>query len=126
MQFIKIFLILFLVAVAAFSAPALQRVVTFTQPDGTKFQGVYKGDAAFHWIESNGNIVVYNPKDKYYYKAVVNKTKGLVPTSEKPTAISRKVTSLHTANSVKKALSDTDKINLSILHKKAKIGNYPR
>jgi hypothetical protein len=126
MKFIKIFLTLFLFSTAAFSTQALQRTVTFTQPDGTKFQGAYKGDAAFHWIESEGSVVVYNPKDKYYYKAVVDKTKGLLMTSEKPAPLSTKLTGLNVVNSVKKTLSDTDRTNLRILQKKAKSGNYPR
>ena len=126
MQSIKIFSLLLLLTTAAFSAQALHRIVTFTQPDGTKFQGFYKGDASFHWIESNGNVVVYNPQDKYYYKARVDRTKGLVMTKEKPAPMSTLLKGISAVKTVKKTLSDQDKANLIFLHRKSKTGDYPR
>ena len=126
MKLMRIFLMMFLLSVAAFSSPALQRTVTFTQPSGETFQGQYKGDASFHWIESDGNVIVYNPKDKYYYKAIVDKTKGLIMTDEKPSALTTELSGLNAVKSAKKALSEIDKRNIYILYKKAKTGNYPR
>ena len=57
------------------AAPARAGVLTFTQADGSTFQGLLKGNAAFHWIESEGEVVLYNPKDGNYYRAeVINNT----------------------------------------------------
>jgi hypothetical protein len=126
MTFLKIFFLMLLLSSAAFSAPALQRVVTFTQPNGSQFKGQYKGDASFHWIQSNGDVIVYNPKDKYYYKAKVDKDKGLVFTNEKPMTLSTQLRGLNAASTKQKQLDAIEKSNLYILYKKSKIGNYPR
>jgi hypothetical protein len=54
------------------AAPARKGVITFTQADGSKFQGILKGDSSFHWIESNSQVVLYNKQDKFYYEATIN------------------------------------------------------
>lgn len=91
----------------------------FTQPDGTQFEGFLKGDSAFHWIESDGSIVTYNPKDKFYYKALVDSEKGLVLTKEKPNVLkNRRSLQIH-------KISDEDKKNLRSLSQKIKEGKHP-
>ena len=56
------------------AAPARNGVKTFTQPDGSTFQGILKGDSSFHWIESENKVVLFNAKDKFYYNASFDKT----------------------------------------------------
>lgn len=121
-----IFLFLILLSSILLAGPAITGTKTFTQPDGTTFEGVLKGDSSFHWIESNGDAVVYNPKDKFYYKATIDKDKGLIPTNQKPDV---KVKNMSSAlGEVKKnhEVSKEDKESLKELHKKSKVGNYPR
>jgi len=72
----KTLLLTLLFTYTLFGAPAIHRELTFTQPDGTTFKGYLKGDSALHWIESDGELIVYNPKDKAYYKAVIDEQKG--------------------------------------------------
>lgn len=83
---IRYILLLILSTLFLYAAPALHRVQTFSQPDGTTFEGVLRGDAAMHWIESNGEIVVQDPKDGYFKKAVIQNNR-FVPTQEKPTSL---------------------------------------
>lgn len=122
MKYVNIFLLITLLHVTAFASPAIKRQITFTQPDGTTFEGRLHGDASFHWIESNGDVVIYNPEDKYYYKAVVDKDKGLVMTKNK--AFTAQI--LSGLNAVKKDLTQDDKETLYILYKKSKTSNHPR
>ncbi len=60
-----------------YAAPARGGVKTFTQPDGTTFQGLLRGDSSFHWIESNQEIVLFNKEDKFYYNAIIDETGSL-------------------------------------------------
>ena len=125
----KILTTLFLVIllnIAVFGAPALEREITFTQPDGTQFVGKQKGDASFHWIESGGDIVIYNPNDKYYYKAIVDKEKGIVPTTQKMGQGSQKVQGVNAAASQTVQPDAATEQMLRFLHKKAKQAYTPR
>jgi len=122
MKYVNIFLLIAFFYVTAFASPAINKKITFTQPDGTTFEGELRGDASFHWIESNGDVVIYNPEDKYYYKAVVDKDKGLVMTKNK--AFTAQI--LSGLNAVKKDLTQDDKETLYILYKKSKTSNHPR
>jgi hypothetical protein len=62
---LKMLMTIGLMASQAFDPSGLK---TFKQPDGTIFQGYFRGTAAFNWIESNGDLIQYNTDDKYYYK----------------------------------------------------------
>ena len=115
-----------LLNVTAFGAPALEREITFTQPDGTQFVGKQKGDASFHWIQSGSDIVIYNPQDKYYYKAIVDKEKGIVPTTQKMGQGSKKVQGLNAATPKQVQPDATTEQMLRFLHKKAKQAHTPR
>jgi len=128
MNILKIVLFFAVFVTAAFSAPAINRTITFTQPDGTRFKGHLKGDSSFHWIESNGDIVVYNPQDKYYYKAIADKEKGLIITTQKAINKSNEYmkNSLNAVNRIKKEISQSDRESLYILYKKSKTINHPR
>ncbi|WP_373003673.1 hypothetical protein [Sulfurimonas sp.] len=126
MKILKTLLSLTLLSSILLAGPAITGTRIFTQPDGTKFEGVLKGDSSFHWIESDGNAVVYDPKDKFYYKATIDKDKGLIPTKEKPNIKVDNKSSAINENTKKHDISKEDKKSLKELYKKSKTGNYPR
>jgi hypothetical protein len=72
------------------AAPARGGVKTFTQPDGTTFQGLLRGDSSFHWIESNQHLVLFNKEDKYYYNAEIDKEGNVKLTSKREESKSRR------------------------------------
>jgi len=126
MKLKKILLSLTLLSSILLAGPAITGTRTFTQPDGTTFEGVLKGDSSFHWIESDGSAVVYNPKDKFYYKATIDKDKGLIPTEEKPNIKVQNRSSAINGAVINHDVKESDKKSLKELHKKSKVGNYPR
>ena len=106
-------------------------LITFTQPDGTEFEGYLKGDASFHWIESNSHVILYNADDKFYYNAELSKTGELKISKEKPESkreISLKQRSVLTKGSAKKvhSLDDGEKAALLKLQQKSRKGHRPR
>ena len=126
MKILTTLFVVILLSGAVFGAPALDRKITFTQPDGTQFEGKQKGDASFHWIQSGSDIVIYNPNDKYYYKAIVDKEKGIIPTTKKMGQGSVKVQGINAATSLPPQPDATTEQRLRFLHKKAKQANTPR
>jgi len=118
-------IILLFVWSTLFGVEALRDEVEFTQPDGTTFYGYLKGDSAFHWIESNGEVIVYNPKDKFYYKATVDKEKGLIPTNMKVGYDAFRSAS-EIQKEIKKTITKEQKEALKCLYKKAKTKDAPR
>jgi len=124
------YIALFLLLLSSLNAsPARGGMITFTQADGSKFQGYLRGDSAFHWIESDSHVVLYNAKDKYYYNAVVNENGNLECTTQRPAKISENLeTSIVNSSSSKKApiLSKNIQNALKKMQKNAKKGNYPR
>ena len=124
-MYTKIFLLI-LLHISLYSAPAMPGLKTFTQPDGTQFIGELKGDSSFHWIQSNGDVIIYNPKDKFYYKAIVDKDKGLNPSTIKPTIISNTRKSSSLTPNKQKSISNKDMLNLRYLNKKAKSVHHPQ
>jgi len=71
----------------AYSVPAYQGSIKFTQNDGSSFTGHLKGDEWFSWVEDkNGDIIKYNTKSKDYEYGMVKEVNGtldLVPSSIK-------------------------------------------
>ncbi len=124
-MYTKIFLLISL-QVALYSAPAISGLRIFTQADGTQFIGELKGDSSFHWIQSNGEIIIYNPDDKFYYKAVITRDKGLVSTGIKPKALSKTQQASSLKQVKQKDISQEDKLNLRLLNKKIKSKNHPQ
>lgn len=118
--------LLTLLAVTLYSASARPGLITFTQADGTTFIGELKGDSSFNWIQSNGDVIIYNPNDKFYYKAIVDKNKGLLISDVKPTStsVSKKSSSLKQVE--QKSISSEDSLNLKYLNKKAKSIHHPQ
>ena len=121
----KTLLLTLLFTYTLFGAPAINRELTFTQPDGTTFKGYLKGDSALHWVESEEEVLIYNPKDKFYYKAIIDEQKGkLAPSSEKfyPSALQN----VGVNGSSKRKISEKTKEALKNLYKKMKTQNLPR
>lgn len=121
--FLKYLTLITLLISSLQAAPARGGVHTFTQPDGSTFQGYLKGDAAFHWIESSGKVVLFNPKDKFYYNAQINAQKRFELSKEKPSGVraySKRGPMLHMVDSNK------TKAILEKLQKESRVGPHPR
>jgi len=113
------------------ASPARDGLITFTQPDGTEFEGVLKGDSSFHWIESNSKIVMYNSEDKFYYNATLSANNKLEFTKEKPIqkqkTKSSQVAALTTLKREKlHAVDKSTKQLLNVLQREARKGHRPR
>ena len=127
-------LILFLLLSTSFleAAPARGGVLTFTQSDGTKFEGLLKGDSSFHWVESHGKVVMYNSKDKLYYNASFDEVGQLVISKDRPKAkneipkTSRSFRIAEQKSVTLHAVSNSDMNALLKMQKNAKRGNHPR
>jgi len=109
------------------AASARGGIITFTQPDGSTFQGLLKGDSSFHWIQSNQNIVLYNPKDKFYYNAEVDANGSLIIGKTKPFRSSTQVTAVSVqTKSSDHSISNNFKNALKKEQKESKQGSHPR
>ena len=113
------------------ASPARDGLITFTQPDGTEFEGVLKGDSSFHWIESNSKVVMYNSEDKFYYNATLSANNKLEFTKEKPIqkqkTKSSQVAALTTLKREKlHAVDKSTKQLLNVLQREARKGHRPR
>ena len=113
------------------ATPARGGLITFTQPDGTEFEGYLKGDSSFHWIESNSHVVLYNADDKFYYNAELSKTSGLKLTKERPESKKQQVLkhSSGLVSETSKKVHSLDKEMKDILYElqqKSRKGHHPR
>ena len=113
------------------AAPARTGKHTFTQPDGTQFEGVLRGDSSFHWIESNSKVVMFNEEDNFYYNTALNANNKLQMTEEKP-AIKKMRNSSQVSSVLGISKEKSHKINnatkeaLRTLQKESKKGHHPR
>jgi hypothetical protein len=123
---VKIIGILLLVNTFVAAGPAISGVRTFTQPDGTKFEGVLKGDSSFHWIESEGSIVIVNPQDKFYHKAIINTENKISIMSEKPTIIQNNMSEASPRIPANHEVTNEKRKKLNQLYKNSKIGSHPQ
>lgn len=113
------------------ASPARSGAHTFTQPDGTQFEGVLRGDSSFHWIESDSKVVMYNKEDKFYYNAALNANKKLQMTKEKPVSKrkngSSQVSAISTVSKEKThTVDEATKQALRTLQKESRKGHRPR
>ena len=131
MKYIQIMITVLMMSTYLNAAPARTGLVVFEQPDGTTFEGFLKGDAAFHWIESNGHIVLQGAQDGFYYNATINEKGGLQRSSQKP-QIREKRAKLQSSSFVRqdpKLKHSLDTKTMKALHKmqiKSRKGNHPR
>lgn len=125
-RLLKTVLTVILLSSFAIAGPAFPGTRTFTQPDGTTFEGNLKGDSSFHWIESDGNIVIVNPDDKFYYNAVIGADNSLKLTNQKPAVKADGVFQSNGITQKKHDVSADDRKKLRNLYKKSKTGNHPR
>ena len=66
----KIFsiLVIFIFTKCLFAVPAAPNLMTFKQPDGSKFQGFLKGDEYFSWIQTENKEVIVKNKFSGFYE----------------------------------------------------------
>lgn len=122
---IKLLLIIMLAVVGVLAAPARGGVITFRQADGSTFQGLLKGNAAFHWIESDGEIVLYNPKDGNYYRAEVV-DKRVQMSKEKVLGAKHAKSRTLQASKQRHSVSQAKREVLEQLYREAQKGHRPR
>ena len=111
------------------ASPARSGIHTFTQIDGTKFEGILKGDSSFHWIESDGKVVLYNSKDKFYYYADLNANNELKITNQKPKIKQTRVSQQASAVKIQEKFHEIDNNTKKVLQKmqkESKKGHHPR
>ena len=128
---IKILTLFILLGTLLNAAPVRGGLITFTQPDGSTFEGYLKGDSTFNWIESGSNVVMYSQEDNFYYNAEVSKSGKLVMSKEKPSnaktyksARAYSVTKQEEKNLHK--LDKNTKNALREMQKEARRGSHPR
>ena len=124
---LQIFMMTLLAATLLNAAPARGGLHTYTQADGSSFQATLKGDAAFHWMQSNGEVIMYNPQDKNYYNAELTSDGKFVIGKQKAGTRVRKSAGLHTnANTGSQTLDNKKRAALQRLQRAAKQGSHPR
>ena len=66
----KIFstVVIFIVTKGLLAVPAAPHLMTFKQPDGSKFQGFLKGDEYFSWIQTENKEVIVKNKFSGFYE----------------------------------------------------------
>jgi len=129
--FLKYILPIIMITTLAEASSARGGVLTFTQADGTQFEGVLRGDSAFHWIESNSKIVMYNSEDKYYYYATLNAQNKFELTGQKPEIKSKTVSStatgfVTTQNMNLQKIDSATRKALQKMQKESRQGHHPR
>lgn len=68
----KLLLLICILTLSLFGAPALAKYREFTQSDGTTFTAKAVGNQHLHWFESeDGEILQYNPKTKNFEYAII-------------------------------------------------------
>jgi len=106
------------------AAPARSGVITFTQPNGEQFQGRLRGDSAFHWIESDAKVVMYNADDKYYYEIQLSQ-EGKILLKNRVQA-KKETQTAYSSVRVKQSISKEMREKLQELQRKSRTGNGPR
>jgi len=70
-------------SVSVFGVSANQKVWTFTQPDGTKFQAILKGDEFYAYHETvDGYKIIQDSKTGVWYYAILDPHGELIPSSQ--------------------------------------------
>ncbi|MBN2896603.1 MAG: hypothetical protein JXK05_12015 [Campylobacterales bacterium] len=65
-------LILSLLALTLWATPTRTTMQTFTQSDGSTFEGRLRGDAFAHWIEaSDGSVLLFNKENATFEYALI-------------------------------------------------------
>ena len=123
-KIIRIVLLIVITTIALNASMALSKTKPFMQPDGTEFQGVLKGNSSFHWIESNGEIIKYNPKDKFYYKSIFDEVGNLVFSKERAGTLSVKKSS--SLKKIEHKVSQDKSLKLQKIQKSRRSIKYPR
>ena len=66
--------VIFIVTKGLLAVPAAPHLMTFKQPDGSKFQGFLRGDEYFSWIQTeNKEVIVKNNFSGFYEFGMLGK-----------------------------------------------------
>ena len=124
---IQIFILMMLGTTLLSAAPARGGLHTYRQADGSTFQATLNGDASFHWMESNGEVILYNPQDKNYYNAELNSDgKFVIGNNKVGLRVAQKSTAYTSQNNASKTLNSEKRVALRKLQKESKKGHHPR
>ena len=126
---IQFFILITFGATLLSAAPARGGLRTYTQSDGSTFQATLKGDAAFHWMESEGEVIMYNPQDKNYYNAELTPDGKFIMSKQKAgirVMQSRAFNLSSDVSSTKKSLESKKIEALRRLQHQARQGSHPR
>ncbi len=108
-------------------APARGGLRTYTQADGSTFQATLNGDAAFHWMQSNGEVILYNPQDKNYYIAELNSAGKFIMSKNKVGISAQQISATRASkNRTSQMLDSEKKAALRKLQRESRKGSHPR
>ena len=125
---IQFFIMMILGATLLNAAPARGGLRTYTQADGSTFQASLHGDAAFHWMESEGEVIMYNPQDKNYYNAELSSDGKFLMSQQKAGTRASQTRAFHAGNE-KNTLQEREsekRAALQRLQREARKGSHPR
>ncbi len=125
-QFLYYLVVMVVFSATLSAAPARGGLHTYTQPDGSTFQAYLKGDASFHWIENDSGVILFNPTDRYFYKAEIDVKNGKIyRTPQRVSQTPEGVMRLQNA-AQRTLLSEEERETLIKLYKESKKGPHPR
>lgn len=108
-------------------APARGGLRTYTQADGSTFQASLHGDAAFHWMESEGEVIMYNSQDKNYYNAELNSAGKFVMSKQRVGMQAKQISAAHASQNARPQTLDSEKrAALRKLQSESNKGSHPR
>jgi len=106
----KYLIMMVMINIYTFAAPAIPQELIFTQADGSQFKGKLIGDEYFHWQEDKaGRVLIYDKDSKNYDYAVlkqVDSTYQLVSSGYKYNTQNKGARSVSIGNVDKKILYD--------------------
>ena len=91
------------------AAPAAPHLITFEQPDGSKFNGFLKGDEYFSWIETENKMILVKSKTSGFFEFALIKMdqkKRLILLPSGVTVIEQGHSSLKTNHNIPKISPD--------------------
>ena len=126
-KIVQFFIMMILGATLLSGAPARGGLHTYRQADGSTFQATLHGDAAFHWMESNGEVILFNPQDKNYYNASLSSEGKFVMSKQKVGArVGQNAPLRVNEKSVAQILDSKKRAALQRLQRASRQGSHPQ
>ena len=123
---IQFFILIILATPTVYAAYARGGVHTYRQADGSTFQATLHGDSTFHWMESNGKVILYNSQDKNYYNAEVTSDGKFVMGKQKVGTRARRTRALHVNKNIAIQTQESKQREaLRNLQREARKGSHP-